>query len=124
MAATQAAAAPEMAPKKRLAMMATKASPPENRPTMELAKFTSLREIPPNSMSDPARMKKGTAMRGKESAAVNIFWTRMTGGMLPDHRMAAREARPMETAMGTLRRKKRMRLPKRTVVMKLQPPFR
>ena len=60
-------------------------------------------------------------MRGKESAAVNIFWTITTGGIVPDQRIAAREANPIATAMGVFTRKKKMRLPKRIEVIDHSP---
>src|SRR5436189_6355673 len=37
-------------------------------PTMAMAKFTSLRDTPPTSISPPARMKSGAEISGNESS--------------------------------------------------------
>jgi hypothetical protein len=122
-AATVATAAPEIAPKNILAIIATKASPPEKRPTIELAKSTSLLDMPPNSIREPARIKNGTAMRGKESVAVNIFCTSTMRGTDPEKKIAATDDRPIAIAMGTFIIKKRSILAKRIVVIGIHPFF-
>ncbi len=109
-AAVVAAAAPEMAPKNILAIIATRARPPENLPTMEFAKSTSLFEIPPNSINEPAKIKNGTAINGKESVAVNIFWTITSKGIFPFITIATIEDSAMAIAIGTFIIKKNIRL--------------
>jgi len=65
MAAASAAVDPEMPEKKISETMDTIPIPLRKCPTRDRARFTSRMEIPPVSMSAPARMKKGIARRGR-----------------------------------------------------------
>ncbi len=66
--------------------------------------------MPPCSMRPPASMKKGIAMKGKESAEVNILCATTAGfsGRLPNV-IPAMEASPMLTATGMFRKIRTMR---------------
>jgi hypothetical protein len=77
-------------------------SPLRKCPTKARARFTRRMEIPPVSISAPARMKNGIAKRGKESDPVKIFWGTIIRGMSPFSRRPKTEASPMLKAMGTL----------------------
>jgi hypothetical protein len=101
-AAVSAAVEPEIPEKKISETIETMPKPFLKWPTKARARLTSRREIPPVSIKDPARMKKGTARRGKESEPVKIFWGTMTSGMFPFIRRPRMEANPMLKAMGTL----------------------
>ena len=72
-AAVSAAADPDIPAKNILATMDTAARPPDIHPTRASAKFTILLEIPPESIRAPASIKRGTAIRGKESTALTIL---------------------------------------------------
>jgi len=102
MAAVSAAVDPETPEKKISDTMETIPRPFLKWPTKAYARLTSLLEIPPVSMRAPARIKKGTAKRGKESQPVKIFCGTMTRGMFPFTRRPTIEANPMLNAMGTL----------------------
>jgi hypothetical protein len=104
MAATVAGLEPLMAPKNAEATTVMSPRPPRRDPTRVEARRTSRREMPPCSMIPPASMKKGMAMKGKESTAVNIRCP-MTMGLVGRlvTSMPAMEAKPMHTAMGTPR---------------------
>tara|TARA_E500000318_G_scaffold95458_1_gene95260 strand:- start:847 stop:1092 length:246 start_codon:yes stop_codon:yes gene_type:complete len=65
-AAVVAAPDPEMAAKNSEVTMATIAKPPVILPTRVLEKSTRRRDIPPLCIKEPARMKKGIAINGKE----------------------------------------------------------
>jgi hypothetical protein len=80
MAAVVAAEEPEMAAKNIPDTATTWASPPVRDPTMDWAKFTSLRVTPPADMKAPASMKKGTAMKEKESIPMYIICATITWG--------------------------------------------
>jgi hypothetical protein len=83
-------------------------------------------EIPPVSMSAPARIKKGIARRGKESDPVKIFWETMTRGISPFSKSPKTDARPMLKAMGTLTamRQIKVRLRKRPIRIVTPQRFR
>ena len=61
LAAQQAAAEPQIAPKNRETSTATIARPPRTRPTSEEKNVTRRLEIPPSAMMFPARIKNGRA---------------------------------------------------------------
>ena len=71
--ATVAGAEPEMAPKKAQVATMTMAKPPVKCPKRESPRLTRRLERPPPSIRAPARIKKGTAIRGKESQEVNML---------------------------------------------------
>jgi hypothetical protein len=102
MAAVSAAVDPEIPEKKISDTMETIPNPFLKWPTKAWARLTSLIEIPPVSIKAPARIKKGTAKRGKESQPVKIFCGTMIRGMFPFIRRPRIEASPMLKAMGTL----------------------
>lgn len=81
-AAVAATPEPVIAAKKTLDTTTARASPPVKCPTMDLAKATILRDIPPNSMSTPAMTKKGTAMRVNLSTLDMICCVMISGGVL------------------------------------------
>ena len=80
MAAVVAAEEPERAAKNMPATATTRASPPARAPTRAFAKSTSRFVTPPEDMKEPASMKKGTAMKEKESMEVNMRWATTTRG--------------------------------------------
>ena len=65
---------PEMPAMIMLPTMEMLARPPRRRPTRALQKMISRWVVPPAFMRWPARMKKGMAIKGKESIPVNIRW--------------------------------------------------
>ena len=76
MAATVAGPEPEMAPKNIQVMTVTTAKPPVMCPTAAEPRLARRLLSPPPSISPPARMKKGMAISGKESQAVNMLEAR------------------------------------------------
>lgn len=70
-AAVVAGPEPEMAPKNMQVMTVTMARPPVRWPTRESKNSTSRLDRPPPSIRAPDRMKKGMAIRGKESQEAN-----------------------------------------------------
>ncbi len=123
MAATVAGPEPLMAAKNMEAMMVTRARPPVKEPTRAEATRIRRREMPPFSMSAPATMKKGTAIRGKESpTAVNIFCGAIIRFMLGWAARAMRDDRPMLTATGVRIKTNRMKLPKRMKLIDIVRP--
>jgi hypothetical protein len=114
MAATVAGAEPEIAAKNMDATTVTRARPPEREPMTALARWISLLEIPPFSIKAPAIIKKGIAIKGKESVAVNIFWATTIRGTVWKMNMALSVARPRLTAIGTLSITRATKTPKRT----------
>jgi len=73
MAAVSAAVDPEIPEKRISETIATIPRPLRKCPTRACASLTSRREIPPVSMSAPARIKRGTARSENESQPVKIF---------------------------------------------------
>ena len=67
MAEASATADPEMPANSIEERMFTWASPPRKWPMSDWLKFTIERVMPPEFMSSPARMKNGTASKGKLS---------------------------------------------------------
>ena len=76
-AETSAAVEPEMPEKRISATTTTIASPPRTFPTMAIARSTMRSEIPPDSISAPARMKSGIASSTNESTPPRILIGRM-----------------------------------------------
>ena len=76
-AETSAAVDPEMPENRISATTATIPRPPRTRPTMALARSTIRSEMPPDSMSAPARMNSGMASRTKESTPPRSLIGRM-----------------------------------------------
>ena len=104
MAATVAGLEPEMAPKNAEATTVIQ----DRRPGILLIsisiKSMSRLEMPPFSIMFPASIKKGTAIRVKLSAWVNILWA--TAGSrfrFPLATIATHTAIPRQMAMGTPR---------------------
>ncbi len=81
MAAVVAAEEPERAAKNMPATATTSARPPARAPTMAMEKSTMRFVTPPSLMKAPASMKKGTAMKEKESTLVNMRCTTTTSGI-------------------------------------------
>ena len=77
MAETSAAVEPEMPEKRISATTTTIASPPRTFPTIAIARSTMRSEIPPDSISAPARMKSGMASSTNESTPPRILIGRM-----------------------------------------------
>ena len=77
----------------------------------------------PFCMTSPARMKKGTASRGKLSSEDTIFSIMNSGGMSPTYSPVTTPS-PMATAMGALR-KSRMTMTAmvRMMVISIRPPL-
>jgi hypothetical protein len=73
-----------MPAKNILATTFTNANPPLTYPKRMLQKLMSLLLIPPAFIRFPAKMKKGTARRGKESVPENISLGIRRRGMLPE----------------------------------------
>jgi hypothetical protein len=116
MAAVSAAVEPEIPEKKISETIETMPRPFLKCPTKAWARLTSLNEIPPVSIKDPAKMKKGTARRGKESDPVKIFCGTITRGMVPLMRRPRTEANPMLNAMGMFRATKAIK-----VMLRIKP---
>ncbi len=76
MAATVAGPEPEIAAKNMQVATATRPSPPVKRPNRISPTSSRRREMPPWPIRSPARMKKGTAISGKESIEVTRLCAR------------------------------------------------
>ena len=123
-AAVSAAAEPEMPAKITLVRMATRPRPPVIWPIRAEERFTRRLERPPCSISSPESMKKGMAIRLKESTPVKSLWPTRTGSTTPLANRAMAEPRPMENAMGTPRSRKRKNRPNAIPNMAYaSPPF-
>ena len=115
-AETVAGPEPEIAAKNMQETTVTIASPPTMKLTRLSAKLTSLFEIPPYPMRDPASMKNGMARSGKESRPVKQVWAIMVSGMgLVSASVMAVES-PREIPMGTLSARKRVNRPSRRAI--------
>ena len=66
-----------MPEKSTSATTTTIASPPRTRPTIAIARSTMRSEMPPDSISAPARMKSGIASSTNESTPPRILIGRM-----------------------------------------------
>jgi len=73
-AATVAGPEPEMAAKNMQVTTAMMARPPVKRPKNTLPTLSRRLDRPPWPIRSPARMKKGTAIRGNESMDVTRPW--------------------------------------------------
>ena len=96
MAATVAGLDPDMVPK--ISQLVTVARPrlPRTPPNISVTQSTRRTAIPPRPISSPAKMKKGTARRVKESMLPKMFWGIMVADRLEAQRattVAARKIR-------------------------------
>ena len=66
--------------------------------------------MPPLHISEPARMKNGTAKRGKESKPVNAFYAIITIGMLDVNSIMIQVESPSVMPMGMLNAMVTMRM--------------
>ena len=119
-AATVAGDDPEIAAKNIDASTVTSASPPESAPTILFAKAISLLEIPPFSMRLPAIIKKGMAIRGKESIEAKSFCPTTMSGTESLTTIETMAARQRLAAIGTLQITRRMKTPNSTYI--IDPP--
>ena len=74
--------------------------------TQTVAKSIIRFATPPVDIKLPARIKKGTAINGKESTPAKQFWVINTKGIFVYKTKAASVATPMEIPMGTPRKMK------------------
>ena len=88
-------AEPEMAAKIIQARVVTMARPPVIQPKSVSQKSTMRRATPPVLIRFPASMKKGMAIRGKESTPVMAFCVMSARGMLVKHTRVTRVEMPM-----------------------------
>ena len=100
-AAVSATATPVTPAKNMLAKILTYARPPLKCPTRLLAKSTRRGKTPLRLIRSPAMMKKGMAIRGKESMPPNINVGRTFKGMDSVTKINATPARPRQKATGT-----------------------
>ena len=107
-AAVVAAAEPDSAPKNAEATTITWARPPAIQPTRQSAKRTIRLDIPPTSISFPASMKKGIAIRVKESTEAYVLWANVAT-FIPLPSIISAVGSPMETTRGTFRNSKSSR---------------
>ena len=80
-AAVVAAEEPEIAAKKQPDTETVWARPPRKEPTSACEKLTRRCVTPPADMNEPASMKKGTAMKEKESMPEYMICETMTSGL-------------------------------------------
>ena len=99
-AAVVAAPEPEIAAKNMPARTDTMERPPFNIPSKDSANSTSTLETFPFARRSPAKMKKGTAIREKESVLANIRCTRIRSFTSPFKR-TRRAAAAIANATGT-----------------------
>jgi hypothetical protein len=112
MAAVSAAAEPEIPEKNIEATILAQARPPGSQPTRLSEKSMIRREMPPDSMIDPASIKSGTANRSKEStpakSSCTMVWPRAAtgteGGKIPGARIRPMAGIPIDSAIGMPRR--------------------
>ena len=88
-------AEPEMAAKIIQARVVTMARPPVIQPKSVSQKSTMRLATPPVLIRFPASMKKGMAIRGKESTPVMAFCVMSARGMLVKHTRVTRVEMPM-----------------------------
>jgi hypothetical protein len=93
------------------------ANPPVLFPTIEFANKKRRFEIPPFPIISPARIKKGTAIRGNESTDVIRPCTKNSTGIDPEYNMVTRVASPRAIPIGTLRKRKRAKLANNTIAV-------
>ena len=122
-AETVAGPEPEIAAKKMHAKTVTIAKPPVIKPTKLSARLTSLREIPPLHIRDPANIKKGIARSGNESSPVTDFCASIIKGMSDVSHMAMPVASPKVMPMGMLMAMVIIRIVKRITASIEQTPY-
>jgi hypothetical protein len=104
-AATVAGPDPEMAEKNIQATIVTIASPPNTKPINASAKFKRRFDIPPSPINNPAKIKKGIAINGKESKDVNAFCTYVKNGILSLKKTITNNVdKPIDIPIGTLKK--------------------
>jgi hypothetical protein len=115
-AADVATAEPDIEPNNIADTMWTKANPPGNIPTSDLAKAISRLAIPPLFISCPERMKKGMAKRAKLSRPVAMRWATVVnaGTALILKSMVVIVAIPMLKEIGTPMQRRKKKLSART----------
>src|SRR5699024_3956031 len=113
-AATVAGPDPDIAEKNIQVIMAAIANPPVNLPTNTLAKSNNLVEIPPFPIISPARIKKGTAIKAKLSVDVTNPCVKKVIEILGEYNAVINPANPRAIPMGTVKIKKRKKLPNNT----------
>jgi carbonic anhydrase len=79
-------------------------------------------EMPPSSIREPASMKKGIAINGKEFTPVNIRWIAIPRSKEPSMSSAATEEAPKVTAIGHPIKIKMTKEPNSTVNITVPPP--
>ena len=99
---TVAGAEPDRAAKNMEARTVTWPRPPLKPRTRLLERLMSFSERPPNFMRLPASIKKGMAMRGKESRPRKQYWGMVMTSRLVVSTMVTRVERPREIPTGTL----------------------
>jgi hypothetical protein len=117
-AATVAGLDPDIAPKNAEAIIVIIPRPPIVLPTQALANLIKRPEIPPLSISPPANIKKGIAMKGNESTDVNILCATTKAGVGISPKVnAIMEDNPNDTAIGIFNKSNMNKLPnnKRTI---------
>jgi hypothetical protein len=112
-AATVAGLEPEIAAKNIQVTIATSAKPPVIEPTILFARLINRRDIPPPSIKEPAIIKKGIAIKGKDDTAVNIRWATTKRGISLITASVITEAKPNTTAIGNPQADSTAKLPKR-----------
>ena len=100
MAMTVTGADPEMAAKKRQAMMVAIISPPGRKPTKDLAKLISRSAMEPAVMMEPARMKRGIARSTSFFTASNMSTGTLISSPPPISLTLSITAEPMITKRG------------------------
>ena len=95
-----ALAEPEMAAKNMQVAVVAMPRPPATQPISSLKKSTRRLAIPPLFIRFPAMIKKGIAISGKESRAVNAFWGRIFRESFVIEARTTVVATPRETPMG------------------------
>ena len=103
MALVAAAAEPVIAANTTLETTTTIDRPPRAQPMSRLEKSTRALDMPQPSISAPARMKNGMAMRENESSPPKILEGIISRALGICAATAAKLPRPMETAIGTPR---------------------
>jgi len=112
-----ATAAPVMPAKNMDATTLTIASPPRIEPTKIFENLIRRFVIPPLFIREPASIKKGTAINGKESVPENIFCGIIRRGISGFMNKHAREEIPRQNATGIpIIRKSKKDIPKSQII--------
>ena len=103
--------------------MAAIPKPPGMAPVSISATFTSFLAIPPCSMRLPTSMKKGIAIREKESILVTVDWASIWIMFPPPftREKVAIQLSPRLTAMGTVQIRHKNRTPNIVPIMTAPP---